>query len=301
VFGGNKYVQESVAWVNEHFPDNPGGTDFIWPTNHAEAKTWLEDFVENRLDSFAKYQDTIDQRSPWLFHSLLASSLNTGLLTPQEIVNAALARHAKREVPLESLETFIRQVLGWREYTRGQYLHASGDQRTQNIFNHHRKLTNAWYNGSTGLPPLDDLIKKLQEHGYAHHSEQRMIAANLMLLCEIQPDHMYRWFSELCIDTLDWTLVPQVYGMSLFGAQATNGSLPIAPSETIMEVSNYQRDVWSDIWDGLYWRFVEKHAETFSKDHSLRVLVHRLNKLEPDHKRIIHYRAEDFLNQHTAV
>lgn len=301
VFGDNKYVEESVKWVNEHFPDNLGSTDFIWPTNHAEAEAWLEDFVENRLDSFATYQNTIDPRSPWLFHSLLASSLNIGLLKPQEIVQAALARHAKREVPLESLETFIRQVLGWREYTRGQYLHAASGMRTENPFNHHRKLTSAWYNGTTGLPPLDDLVKKLNEHGYAHHSEQRNIAANLMLLCEIQPDHIYRWFYELCIDAFDWTTVPNVYGMNLFTAQASDSVLPIAPSEVVMEVSNYQRDDWSDIWDGLYWRFVEKHAETLSKDPHLRVLVSRLHKLEPDHRRIIHYRAEDFLNQHTAV
>lgn len=300
-FGDNKHVKESIAWVEQHFPDNPGSTDFLWPTNHAEARTWLQDFVENRLDSFAMYQSTIDQRSPWLFHSLLASSLNSGLLKPQEIVQAALERHAKREVPLDSLETFVRQVLGWREFTRGQYLHTATTQRTRNVFNHHRKLTSAWYDGTTGLPPLDDLIKKLLRHGYAYGAEQRTIAANLMLLCEIQPEHMYRWFSELCLDAYDWTLVPHIYGQSMFGSQAGSSTLPIASSETVLEVSNYQRDIWSDVWDGLYWRFVEKHAETFKKDKHLRVLVQRLNKLDPDHRRIIHYRAEDFLNQHTAA
>src|SRR5690606_18699345 len=117
--------------------------------------------------------------SPWLFHSLLASSLNVGLLKPQQIVEAALARHAKKEVPLESLETFIRQVIGWREYTRGQYLYSADALRTQNEFSSKRKLASSWYGATTGIPPLDDLVHKLQKHGYAHQAEQRKIAVNL--------------------------------------------------------------------------------------------------------------------------
>lgn len=300
VFGDNKYVVEAVAWADEHFPDNPGSSEFIWPTNHAEARAWLDDFLENRIDDFAIYQNTIDERSPWLYHSLLASSLNIGLLKPQEIVEAALKRHAKTPVPLESLETFIRQILGWREFTRGQYLRNSTDLRTQNVFNHHRKLTSAWYNGTTGLPPLDDMIKKLGQHAYAHQNELRVIAGNLMLLCEIQPDQTYRWVNELCLDAYDWTTVPNVYGMNLFASGTLDGIPPLSPSNEILEISNYERGVWSDIWDGLFWRFVEKHQTTLAKNPRMRVLVQRLNRLEADHKRIISYRAEDFLTQHTA-
>lgn len=300
-FGDNKYVHDAVKWVDDHFPDNPGSTDFIWPTSHAEASIWLSDFVTNRLDNFALYMNTIEPRTPWLFHSLLANSLNTGLLKPQEIVQAALDRHASNPVNLESLEVFIRQVLGWREYTRGHYVRNAGTMRTQNTFNHHRKLTTAWYNATTGIQPLDDLIHKLQRHGYAHAAEQRLVAANLMLLCEIQPDAMYRWFNELCIDSFDWTLVPHIYGMQLFDTQANNSTLAIMPSDAVLEVSNYERGDWADIWDGLYWRFVEKHADTFKKDKNLRVLVHRLQKLDTDFRRIISYRAEDFLAQHTVA
>lgn len=300
-FGDSKHVQEAIKWVEQHFPDNPGGTDFFWPTSHEEARSWLADFVEHRLDSFAEYQHTIDSHAPWLFHSLLAGSLNVGLLTPKEIVSAALARHAKRPVQLASLEAFIRQILGWREYTRGMYLHRSATMRTQNVFNHHRKLTSAWYAGATGIPPLDDLIRKFQHHSYAHGAEQRLIAANLMLLCEISPDQMYKWFMELSSDAHDWTLVPHIYGLSMFQAQAQNAQLGIAPSKALLQVSNYERDVWSDIWDGLFWRFVEKHADTLKKDKQLRVLVQQLHKLDPDHRRIIQYRAEDFLNQHTVA
>ena len=301
VFGDNKYVQDAVKWANEHFPDNPGSSDFIWPTNHEEAKAWLNDFVEKRLDDSAIYQNNIDIRSPWLYHSLLGSSLNIGLLKPQEVVEAALARHAKTPVSLESLENFVRQTLGWREYTRGQYLHSSTELRTQNVFNHHRKLTSAWYNGTTGLPPLDDLIKKLGQHGYAHPNELRVIAGNLMILSEIQPDQIGRWMRELCLDSYDWTILPNVNGMNMF----TNGTLealpPLVTSDEILESSNYERGDWSDVWDGLYWRFVEKHQMTLAKNPHMRILVQRLKHLESDHKRIIHYRAEDFLNQHTTT
>lgn len=301
VFGDNKYVLEAAAWVQEHFPDNPGSTDFIWPTNHQEAKVWLDDYVENRLDDFAVYQNTIEERSPWLYHSLLGSSLNTGLLKPQEIVHAALKRHEKKPVPLESLEGFIRQILGWREFTRGQYLHQAATLRTQNLFNNHRKLTNSWYNGTTGLPPLDDMIKKLSRHAYAHQSERRLIAGNLMLLCEIQPDQIYRWYSELCMDSYDWETVPNVYGLNLFTNGISESNLPLHPSSDILDVSHYEKGVWSDIWDGLFWRFIEKHQAVIGKDPRMRAMLQKLGTLDPDHKRIIQYRAEDFLNQHTLV
>ncbi|MES2971685.1 MAG: cryptochrome/photolyase family protein [Patescibacteria group bacterium] len=301
VFGDNKYVADAVDWVNQHYPDNPGSDEFIWPTNHAEARAWLDDFVTNRLDDYATYLNTIDERSPWLYHSLLASSLNIGLLSPQEIVQAALDRHKKKEVPLASLESFIRQVLGWREFTRGEYLHKTASLRAQNVFNSHRKLTSAWYNGTTGLPPLDDVIKKLQRHGYAHQHEQRVIAGNLMLLCEIQPEQMMRWFTELSLDTYDWTLVPNVYGMNMFTSGTSDNIPPVATSQDILEVSNYQHGDWSDIWDGLFWRFIEKHHALLAKNPHMRSTVARLSSLDADHKRIISYRAEDFLNQHTAI
>lgn len=301
VFGDNKYVAEAIKWVEEHFPDNPGSTDFIWPTSHDEAKTWLEDFVANRLEQYGTYLQTIDPRSPWLYHSLLASSLNTGLLKPQQVVEAALAQHAKAELPMASLEGFIRQVLGWREFTRGEYTIRAHDLRSQNEFGHKRRLTSAWYHGNTGIPPLDDLARKLQQHGYAHQAEQRIIAGNLMMLCEIHPDEMYRWFTELSVDSYDWTTVPNVYGHSLFESGATDTAPAFCTSETLLEMSNYERGTWSDIWDGLFWRFVEKHQVTLGKNPHMRAAIGQMHKLDADQRRIIHYRAEDFLNQHTTL
>ncbi len=303
VFGDNKYVADALAWAEEHFPDNPGSSEFIWPTNHDEANTWLADFLENRIDSYGTYQDALSGRSPWLYHSLLQGSMNAGLLNPQAVIRAALDRHAARPVPLESLECFIRQVLGWREYIRGMYLNQTTPLREQNPFNHHRKLTSAWYNAATGLPPLDDMIKKLRQHAYAHNAERRRLAGNLMILCEIEPAQIYQWHQELFIDAYDWSVVPNVNGMSQFGAQDKDmGSKAyIGPSSAVLDLSDYERGDWSDIWDGLFWRFVEKHQASLSKNPRMRATVQRLKRLDADHKRIIYYRAEDFLHQHTTL
>lgn len=303
VFGDNKYVAEAISWTEKHFPDNPGSTDFIWPTSHAEAQLWLEDFLEKRIDGYSQYENSLSGRSPWLHHSLLQSSLNIGLLSPQEVVSAALKRHASRPVPLESLESFIRHILGWREYIRGIYLSHSTSMRDFNPFNQHRKPTGSWYSGTTGLVPLDDLVKKVHKHAYGHNAERQMIAGNLMLLCNIQPEQMYRWYQELFIDAHDWTVLPAVYQSLKVGAGNISpfGAPYVCPSNAIIEGGDYERGLWSDIWDGLFWRFVEKHRASFSKNPQLRVMVQRLGRLDPDHKRIIYYRADDFLNQHTTL
>lgn len=300
VFGDNKWAKDSIEYVDKHFPNNPGSTDFIWPTNHQEARTWLHDFVEKRLDGFAPFEDALDKDIAWGYHSALSASLNIGLLTPQEVVHAALERHAKKPVPLSSLEGFIRQMLGWREFVRGVYVVRGTQLRTSNAFGHKRRLTNDWYRGNLGIPPFDDLIKKVTQHAYAHHNERLLVAGNLMMLCEIDPDDVFKWFSEQFIDAYDWIMVPNVYGMSQYvdgGGVATKPS--ISSSNQILQMSHYQRGEWSDVWDGLFWRFIEKHKDRLRNNPHMRVMVSRLGQLDPDRKRIIHYRAEDFLAKFT--
>lgn len=302
VFGSNKYVEDAVKYVNEHFANNPGSTDFIWPTNHQEAAQWLEDFVQNRLDMFGLYEDAIDSKAAWMYHSALSSSLNIGLLSPQQVIAAALKRDGERSVGLPSLEGFIRQVLGWREFIRGQYAVHGSKMRGSNTFQHQRKLTPAWYRGNLGIPPFDDIAKKANDHAYAHHAERLMIAGNLMLLCEIHPDEVYRWFSEMFIDAYDWVATPNIYGMSQFadGGSSLTTKPHISSSAAILKASDYERGLWTDVWDGLYWRFIDKNRELIRHNPRLRPMVQRLERLDPDHRRIISYRAEDFLNKFTV-
>jgi deoxyribodipyrimidine photolyase-related protein len=299
-FGDNKWVQEATDYVQKHFSDNPGTTDCIWPTSHTEAVKWLHDFVEHRLDGFAPQNEVFSSQAPWLYHSALASSLNSGLLGPQQVVDAALKRHATRPVALESLELFIRQILGQREFMRGVSLVGGHELRQSNPLKMTRRLTNDWYNGTTGIPVYDDLVKKVLARGYAHHTERLLIAGTLMTLCEITPTDIHKWFSELFVDSQDWALVPHVYSLSQFADNGTlEGGPYICTSKTLMDKSDYQRGEWVNVWDGLYWRFIEKHRSVLSKNPRMRSVVQRLDRLDPDQRRIIHYRAEDFLNKFT--
>lgn len=299
VFGNNQWVAEATEWTAKHFPDNPGSTDFVWPTNHEEAARWLAAFVEHRIDHFGTYQDAIDGEAMWLYHSAVSASLNIGLLSPQQVVNAALERHARRPVDLGNLEAFIRSVLGWREFLRGVYVVRGAELRGVNPLAGTRRLTDAWYQGSTGLPPFDDMVTQLRSHAYAHDAERLYIAANLMVLCEIHPDDMYRWFQELLIDAYDWILLPTVTAIQDFCNPESVISLPIAASSHVTSLSHYTRGEWSNVWDGLYWRFVEKNRETLKKNPRTRILVQRLERLDADHRRIISYRADDFLVRYT--
>lgn len=301
-YGDNKHVTEAIEYVNNHFPDNPGSTDFIYPTNHQEAESWLADFVKHRIDHFGTYQDAMDKDVVWAYHSVLSSSLNIGLLHAQQVVDAVLARHDKKAIDIASLEGFIRQVLGWREYVRGQYLVNGSKMRTSNEFGHRRQLTEAWYSGSLGIPPYDNMVQRLHGHGYAHHIERLMVAGNLMMLCEIRPEDVYAWFNELFIDAYDWVMVPNVYAMSQFTSDGDMTTKPnISSSNYIMNMSSYEKGEWNDIWDGLYWRFIEKHQAAFSKNPRMKMMVTQLEALNPDRKRIIGYHAEDFLKQFTKL
>jgi len=303
VFGSNDYVSEAKSYIEQHFSENPGQTDdFPWPTNHKEASDWLDEFLEGRLDDFATYEDAIDGQAPWAYHSGLSPLLNIGLLSPQEVVRRTLDRHDRKPVPLPSLEGFIRQVLGWREYMRGIYRKQHVQLRTANTFGHNRKLTADWYNGTTGIPPVDDVIHKTLTRGYAHRIERLMVVGNIMFLSDFHPDEVYRWFMEMYVDAYDWVMVPNVYGMSQY---ADGGSMVAKPnvssSNYILKMSHYEKGDWCDVWDGLYWRFIDKNRERFSKNPKMSMAVSQYDKLSENHKRIVSYRAEDFLRAKTAL
>lgn len=296
VYGDNKFVDDAISYVDEHFPNNPGSTDFIWPTNHEESIKWLNDFLEHRLDLSGQYQDALDGQAAWLYHSAISSSLNSGLLSPRQVVQAALERDKREPVGLPSLEGFVQKILGWREFARGDYVVQGTQLKKGNPFKQQRKLTKSWYSGNLGIPPFDDMAKKVIAHGYAHHNERLMVAANLMTICEIHPDDIYRWFSEMFVDAYDWTVIPNTYGIGQF----SDTTVPyISAANGILSLSSYERGQWSDIWDGLYWRFIEKNSGLIKHNPRLRPMIQRLERLDPDHRRVISYRAEDFLNKFT--
>jgi deoxyribodipyrimidine photolyase-related protein len=302
VFGSNSYVDEAKEYVGKHFADNPGSLDdFPWPTNHTEADQWLKEFLQNRLEHYSDYEDVLEPHAPWLYHSGISVILNCGLLRPERAVSRALEVFAENNLQIASVETFVRHILGWREFTRGMYIHNHASLRTSNVFDHHRHLTNDWYAATTGLLPVDDIVKKVLTRGYAHHNERLMVLSSAMLLCEINPDEVYRWNMELFVDAYDWTVVPSMCGM-YDSTQDLETLKPYTSSANyILHISWYERGLWSDVWDGLYWNFIEKNREAFARNLHMRMAVSQLDKLKPEQRRIISYRAEDFLKEKTSA
>jgi deoxyribodipyrimidine photolyase-related protein len=301
-FGDNKFVEDAKHYVVQKFPNALGDVEnFLWPTNHEEAHQWLLEFVEKRLDEFATYEHTIDAKAPFLYHSLLSVMLNNGLLHPKQVIEATLHRHEKRPVPLESLEHFVREILGTREYVRGIYVVHGEGLRTKNYFKHANLLTESWYGGTTGIIPLDKVLKKVDSYGYAHQAERQMILGNIMLLCEIHPVQAYQWFMEHMIDAYDWVVTPSVFAFSQYSdGGAIAPEMQLYTSEDILAVSGYEKGDWCDIWDGLYWRFIEKNAPNLKHDPAMKHALSALKHVNPNRRRIIGYRAEDFLKEHTS-
>ncbi|MBT8068602.1 MAG: cryptochrome/photolyase family protein [Gammaproteobacteria bacterium] len=297
----DKHVQDVIDLVRDRFPDHPGDArDFCWPTTRKQAQEWLDDFVTHRLEQFGPYEDALSSRSTTVFHSVLSPCMNLGLLTPREIVDKALAR--VDEVPLQSLEGFVRQVIGWREFVRGVYREFSEQQDAGNFWSHERELTAAWYDGKTGIPPLDDTIRTAQELGWTHHIPRLMVLGNLMTLCEIRPSHAHRWFMEMFVDSSEWVMGPNVYGMGLFSDGGIFATKPyICGSNYLLKMSDYKKGPWCDIVDGLYWRFIAKHREFFSGNPRLALMPKALDRLDEARRTRIFAAADEFLEQHTVT
>jgi deoxyribodipyrimidine photolyase-related protein len=295
------HVKVVSALVDRLFPDYPGQSQNFWlPVTHEDSMNWLHQFLRERFTNFGPYEDALSTQEPFVFHSVLSPMLNLGILTPQEVVDAALAYAANHDVPLNSLEGFIRQIIGWREYIRGVYHAIAPTQRQQNALNHTRKLTADWYNGTTGLVPVDQVIRQVQTRGWAHHIERLMVMSNAMLLAEAHPTEVYCWFMELFVDSADWVMVPNVYGMGQFADGGQMMTKPyISGSNYLNKMGDYPKGDWCEVWDGLYWRFVDRKRDLLTRNPRLSMMVKTLEKMAPERRDRIFAKAEDFIQSKT--
>ncbi len=287
---------EVIRLVASRFSDHPGkASEFALPTTRAGAREWLAEFIAHRLREFGPYEDALSSRDPFLFHSLLTPFLNTGLLEPGEVVTAVLAAWKKRKLPLNSIEGFIRQVIGWREFIFGIDRNFGQKQWETNHWDHHRLLTDHWYDGTTGLPPLDEVIRKLNRHAYSHHIERLMITGNLMLTCEIHPHEAYRWFMELHIDSADWVMGPNVFGMGIVSDGGVFATKPyLCGSNYWLKMGDYAKGEWCDVADGLYWGFIARHQKAFIKNPRMATIARSLDRMGSERREKILRAAEDF-------
>jgi deoxyribodipyrimidine photolyase-related protein len=293
----NAHVEEARAYQEAHFGGNYGTTDTFWyPVTHEQAEVWLEEFIAERLTQFGPYEDAITTRGRTLFHSVLSPLLNIGLLTPQQVVAAALEAHVAKQFPLASLEGFIRQVIGWREYLRAVYVFEGRSIRTKNYFSATRKIPESLWTGTTGLLALDDTISSVLDTAYAHHIPRLMIMGNYMTLCGFLPNHVYRWFMELFIDAYDWVMVPNVYSMALYADGGTITTKPyISGSRYIVSMSDYPKSEWCELWDALFWHFVHTHYDKLKVEARLSMMTMMLDKMDNGRKEALLTKAAQYL------
>lgn len=269
-----------------------------FPTTHADAKKTLIRFCQTRLKSFGPYQDAMiasdeDKDSDFLFHSVISAPLNAGLLTPHQVLETVLAWKGK--VPLASLEGFVAQVLGWREFMRAVYL--KRPTPPPNRLKHGRKLSSAWYKGTTGLLPVDTAIQRVTENAYLHHIERLMVVGNAMFLAGIRPTDVYRWFMELFADSYDWVMIGNVYYMSQWTSDAITTKPYISSSAYVRRMSDYPAGDWTADWDALYWTTISKHASLIRKNYRLAAQVSFWEKKTAAEKRVLQERAREVLGR----
>ncbi len=291
--------EKALIYVERYFKNNYGiiNNEFLYPTDFSTSKAWLFQFLNTRFDEFGPYEDAILKEESIINHSVLSPLINSGLLPPTFVVQSILDFYKKNNIRLNSCEGLIRQIIGWREFIRGVYVCKGVEERTKNFWNFTRPIPNSFYDGTTGIQPLDDTIKKINLTGYANHIERLMIIGNFMLLCEFHPDHVYRWFMELFIDSYDWVMVPNVYGMSQFADGGLMSTKPyISSSNYILKMSNYKKGDWCETWDALFWNFMNNQRDFFSKNPRMRMLISSFDKMESNKKENLLFKANQFLN-----
>lgn len=283
--------------VMRKYKNNPGEIEhLIYPTSHDGAALWLERFLEQRFKLFGDYEDAMVRDENWLWHSVLTPMMNIGLLTPGQVVEKSLDYAQKHDIPLNSLEGFIRQIIGWREFMRATYEDLGVSMRTTNHWKHTRKIPQSFYDGTTGIVPVDDVIRRVIDTGYCHHIERLMVLGGFMFLCEFEPDEIYQWFMEMFVDSYDWVMVPNVYAMS---QNADGGQITTKPyfsgSAYIRKMSNHAKGEWSDVWDGLYWRWIWNHADELAKNPRWAMMCSMVRKMDNEKRETHLANAESFL------
>jgi deoxyribodipyrimidine photolyase-related protein len=273
-----------AEWVEEHYPNNPGPRDLkkavreylvYIPSNHEEAQAWWKQFLKERFASFGPYEDAIVRDEPVLFHSYCSILLNNGLLTPLQVLKD-LTRHynalpiAQQKAQLSSYEGFVRQVAGWREFSRLYYRMVPPKVYLKNALGHTGRLGAVWYKpgeaSKTGLPPIvQDAVNDAWERGYLHHIQRLMVVSNYMNLCGIHPKQVYKWMYEFALDSWEWVMVFNVYGMGTWsdGGHAMRKPYISSPAY-LLRMSNYPRGPWVDEWKKKYDAFLVKHREVLS-------------------------------------
>jgi deoxyribodipyrimidine photolyase-related protein len=288
--------------VEQHFPHAPGElAGFDYPVTRDQARAALGNFLDERLALFGPYQDAMSEGQPYLFHSRLSSSLNLHLLTPREVINAAVQAYEQHRAPLASVEGFVRQVLGWREFVHGMYWLHMPKYAASNVLGADLPVPRFLWTSETEMNCVRSAVRSLQQHAYTHHIQRLMVLGLHCLLLGVHPYRFHEWHISMFVDAIDWVSLPNALGMSQFGDGGMMGTKPYCASgQYIHRMSNYcgscryhpERANGPDAcpFTTLYWDFLDRHAERFA--HNPRMHYQLLNLQRRDKHELIQIRRE---------
>ena len=303
-FPADRTARDVFEDVERHFGNNPGSlAHFDWPVTAHQAEQALADFIQHRLPVFGPYQDACWHGEPYLYHSRLSAAMNLKLISPKRVIDAAVEAYQRDEAPLASVEGFIRQVLGWREFVRGIYWRFMPDYLQLNSLEAEQPLPDFYWTGNTEMRCLSATIGQTLEYGYAHHIQRLMITGLFALLLGVRPHQVHEWYLAIYVDAVEWVELPNVLGMSQFADGGLMSSKPyVASGKYIQRMSNYCTQCRFDPADStgdnacpfttLYWDFLIRHQSRFAKHPRAGLQWRNLNRLSSDQLATIAHRAE---------
>jgi deoxyribodipyrimidine photolyase-related protein len=284
---------------------------FRWGVTRKQALQVLDFFIQTRLSAFGPYQDAMITGEQTLWHAMLSPYLNIGLLHPLEVLEAAeKAFYQNQEVwELNSIEGFVRQILGWREYMHGIYLHMGEDYPNRNFFNHNQPLPAFYWTGETKMNCLHQVVNQVKEIGYAHHIQRLMVLNNFALIAGVFPQEIQDWFHTAFIDGYDWVMQTNVIGMGQFADGGMMASKPYAASANyINNMSDYCKKCHYDRRDRIgenacpfnffYWDFLDRHHDKLKHNNRMGQILFNLTKLSDEERELIRQKADQWRREH---
>ncbi len=302
-FPPDAVTRDVLDLVRQRFPDHPGALEsFNWPVTPADARRSLEDFIAHRLPLFGAYQDAMWTGEPFLHHSRLSAALNLKLLDPREVIEAAEEAYRRGQAPLASVEGFIRQILGWREYVRGIYWHFMPEYAERNWLEATAPLPAFYWTGETEMNCLRHAIGQTLEHGYAHHIQRLMVTGLFALLLGVDPREVHAWYLAVYVDAVEWVELPNTMGMSQFADGGVMASKPyIGSGKYIARMSNYCQGCRYDPGQStgagacpfttLYWDFLLRHEQRLQKIPRLAMQLRNVERLDRSQRTAIQAQA----------
>lgn len=307
-FSPDNITAEAIDDVNRVFRDHPGTTDgFNFAVTRTQAAKAFDDFIENRLPLFGDYEDAMLAGEPIMYHSHLSMLLNVGLLEPMKLIRAAEREFAAGRAPLNSVEGFIRQILGWREYVYGIYWTFMPEYRTRNARGETRPLPDFFWTGETDMNCLRHCIGNVVENAYAHHIQRLMVICNFATLAGLSPQAVNDWFYSMFVDSHDWVVTPNVIGMGMNADGGTMATKPYVSSAAyIHRMSDYCSHCRFDHkkrtgdeacpFNSLYWAFLDRHRETLAKNPRMTMILKNLDRMDSAELRQLRSQADRFVN-----